>query len=238
MKVDRTVIMIGIVFLFIPSSLGQSALFIFFDQSYDNASNFEVTIVLVTGFGPFDIYDVNPSQLIVETLNGKYINEAELIGIVLPVDFEESVNVTIQAIEDYDPVLIINVGLSPKAHSIEVEKIGVNLKQMLRHEREWFFPHRIDPDGPFFRLSSIDTKEVVLKLREVGITAQQSFSAGIYICNAVLYKTLGYIEDNDLPKKAGFIHVPLLTSQDPNGMELSTMVEAVEVSIKSSLSEN
>jgi len=238
MKFARIAIIIGIVFLFIPSSLGYSTSFTCFNQPHDSTSNYEETTVLVTGFGPFDIYDVNPSQLIVETLNGRYINEAELIGIVLPVDFEESVNVTIQAIEDYDPVLVISVGLSPKAHSIEVEKIGVNLKQMPRDEREWLFPHRIDPDGPFFRLSSIDTREVVLALREVGIPAQQSFSAGMYICNAVLYKTLGYIENHDLPKKAGFIHVPLLISQDPNGMELETMVEAVEVSISSSLSES
>lgn len=237
MKFARVAIAIGIVFLFIPSSLVYGNSFTCFNQPHDNTSNYKETTVLVTGFGPFDIYGVNPSQLIAETLNGKHINEAEVVGIVLPVDFEESVNATVQAIENYDPVLVISVGLSPKAHSIEVERIGINLKQMPCDEREWLFPHRVDSDGPFFRLSSIDTREVVLDLREMGIPAQQSFSTGMYIYNAVLYKTLGYIEDHDLSKKAGFIHVPLLISQDPNGMELETMIDAIEVSINSSLDE-
>ena len=63
-----------------------------------------------------------------------------------------------------------------------------------------------------------------MELRRVGIPAHQSFSAGTYVCNTVLYSTLGYIEDHKLSIKAGFIHVPLLKSQDPDGMELETML--------------
>ena len=41
--------------------------------------------------------------------------------------------------------------------------------------------------------------------------------------------------ENNLPTKAGFIHVPLLTSQDPEGMDLEIMVEGVKSAIKTSL---
>ena len=219
MKLIRIAIIIAVALLFISSSLGYCTSSTLFINHYHKTSNNIEAKVLVTGFGPFDIYEVNPSQLITEELNEKHINEAELVGILLPVDFEESVNVTINAIEEYDPVIVILVGLSPKANSIELEKIGVNIKQMPIGEPEWFFPQRIDPDGPFFRLSPI------------------SFFAGTYICNTVLYETLGYIEDNNLSIKAVFIHVPLLDSQDPNGMELDMMVNAVELSIKIILNE-
>ena len=237
MKLIRITLFIVVVFLFISSSLGYCAPITHYNCYYQKTSNNIETTILVTGFGPFDIYEVNPSQLIAEELNEKHINEAELVGILLPVDFKESVNVTINAIEEYDPVIVILVGLSPKANSIELEKIGVNIKQMPIGEPGWFFPQRIDPDGPFFRLSPINTRKMALDLRESNISAQQSFFAGTYICNTVLYETLGYIEDNNLSIKAVFIHVPLLDSQDPNGMGLDMMVNAVELSIKIILNE-
>jgi pyroglutamyl-peptidase len=235
MRVIKITILIIIVFLFISSSLGYCTSNTYFYSYYHEKSNNIESTILVTGFGPFDNYDVNPSQLIAEELNEKSINEAELVGIVLPVDFKESVNVTINAIEDYNPILVILVGLSPKARLIELEKIGVNLKIMPLGEPEWFFPKKIDPDGPLFRFSAINTRKLVLDLRESNIPAQQSFFAGTYICNTVLYETLGYIEYHNLSIIAGFIHVPPLTSQDPNGMELNMMINAIELSINSIL---
>ena len=43
---------------------------------------------------------------------------------------------------------------------------------------------------------------------------------------------LGYIKENNLPIKMGFIHVPLLKSQDPKkGMDLEDMVKATRISL-------
>ncbi len=234
MKSTRNAVTIGIILIVIVPSLAYGTSFTGFNTK-DNTFGSEMSVVLVTGFEPFDVYDVNPSQLIAEALNGEYINDAEIVGIVLPVDFDESVDIVVQAVEDYDPLLVISIGLAPGAVSIELEKIGVNLKIPLLNESSWLFPRRINPDGPFIRISSIDTREVTRELRESDIPVHQSFSAGIYVCNAVLYGTLGYIKDHELSTKAGFIHVPLLNSQDPNGMELETMIEAVKLSINISL---
>jgi len=57
----------------------------------------------------------------------------------------------------------------------------------------------------------------------------------MYVCNAVMYETLGHIKDYDLPIIAGFLHVPLLKSQNSDGMELETMIEAVIITINTSL---
>jgi len=72
-------------------------------------------------------------------------------------------------------------------------------------------------------------------INDAGISAKQNFFAGTYVCNNVLYGLLRYISKNDLDIKAGFIHVPLLDSQDPEGMELEKMIDAVEIAIKTSL---
>jgi len=230
----RNTIAIGIILIVIAPSLAYGTSFSGL-KTEDNTSDSEVPIVLVTGFEPFSKYDVNPSQLIAETLNGEYINDIEIVGIVLPVDFDESVDIVVQAIEDYDPLLVMSIGLAPGAVSIELEKIGVNLKTPLLNESSWLFPRRINPNGPFIRISPINTRKVTKELREAKIPAHQSYSAGIYVCNAVLYGTLGYIKDHELSTRAGFIHVPLLNSQNPDGMKLETMIEAAILSINSSL---
>ncbi len=79
------------------------------------------------------------------------------------------------------------------------------------------------------------TKEIVENLKTADISTKQSFFAGTYVCNAVFYKTLAYIDENELSMRAGFIHVPLLASQDPDGMDLEMMVEAVTIAIQTSL---
>jgi len=61
-------------------------------------------VVLVTGFEPFGNYTVNPSQLIAEALNGSILSDAEIVGVVLPVDFNKSVEMTTEAIQHYLPI--------------------------------------------------------------------------------------------------------------------------------------
>ncbi|MCK5261151.1 MAG: pyroglutamyl-peptidase I [Thermoplasmatales archaeon] len=233
MRLIRNIVIVGTIFLTVASPLACGITFTNFHTGNEFASN--TPIVLVTGFEPFDIYEINPSQLIAETLDGQNIEGAEIIGIILPVNFNESVEVVIQAIIDYNPLLVISMGLSPSAHKINVEKCGINLKWLPRNESMWFTPRRLDPCGPFIHLSPLHTREIVLEIREAGIPSRQSFFAGLYVCNAVFYGTLGYIKEHEISTTAGFIHVPLLSSQDPDGMDLETMIEAVKVAIKTSL---
>lgn len=204
---------------------------------YANITNInDSQIVLVTGFEPFDIYDINPSQLIAEELNGQIIDGAEIVGIILPVDFDKSVENVTRAIEDYNPLVVISLGLDAKTKTIDVEKLSINLKRYARNEIAfWFIPRFLDFGSPFFRLSTLKTKEIVENLKTADISAKQSFFAGTYVCNAVFYKTLAYIDENELSMRACFIHVPLLVSQDPDGMDLETMIDAAVIVIQTSL---
>jgi len=192
-------------------------------------------VVIVTGFEPFGNYSVNPSELIAEALNGSSLGGATVVGVVLPVDFNNSVEITLHAIEQYHPVLVISTGLNARSHTIEVEKIGVNLKRYPNGDGTWSFPRRIDKTGPFFRITPLHTNDIVRKIRDANISVQQSFFAGTYVCNALFYQMLGYANDQNRTIKVGFIHVPLLDSQDPQGMSLQTMVDAVKIAIQTSL---
>lgn len=192
-------------------------------------------VVLVTGFEPFQNYTVNPSGLIAEALNGSTVAGASVVGVALPVEYNESVEIAVHAITLYHPVLVISCGLNPTARDIHVEKIGLNLKRFQKENGRWSFPRRIDPSGPFLRISPLPTFEVVRAIRNANIPAQQSYYAGMYVCNGLFYQLLGYTHGQNDSMMVGFLHVPLLSSQDPQGMPLETMIDAVKLAIQTSL---
>jgi len=191
------------------------------------------SFVLLTGFEPFDAYEVNPSQEIVEALHGTCIANCSIVGLVLPVSFNTSVDVFIDAVEQYHPVVILSFGLSPRAKGFEVEQCAINLKKTSLNG-SFSFPKRIDCDGPFFRVSSLSAWSNVQLLRFNQVPARVSFFAGMYVCNFVYYSMLGYLSDSSSPVAYGFMHVPFLLSQDPEGLPLECMVFGV-VSILESL---
>ena len=85
MKLIKNLIILVSIFLTISSSIAYDITFL--DLQNDNEMGSFAPIVLITGFEPFNGYEINPSQLIAETLNGQNIEDAEIIGIVLPVNF-------------------------------------------------------------------------------------------------------------------------------------------------------
>ncbi|MFH1101772.1 MAG: hypothetical protein V1726_07030 [Methanobacteriota archaeon] len=192
-------------------------------------------MVLITGFEAFDSFDVNPSGVIAEALDGEELDSVLLCGVVLPVDFNASVEVIGDMISLYHPVLVLSLGLEARTKVIHVENIGVNLRRDPYANGRDSWLRRIDTRGPFFRWSSLPTSAIVRELRDEGVPARQSWFAGTYICNTMLYTILGSLDSQGYTFKTGFLHVPLLSSQDPEGMDLGMMLEAVKTTIRVSL---
>lgn len=74
MNLTRNIIIMGIILLVTASPSAYCTPSVGFDNTNNTTFDSKETVVLVTGFEPFNIYDINPSQLIAETLNGEYIN--------------------------------------------------------------------------------------------------------------------------------------------------------------------
>lgn len=192
-------------------------------------------VVLITGFEPFGLYATNPSEMIAETLNGSILDDAKIIGIVLSVDFDSSVENAIAAIEQYQPDVVIGLGLAARSKVISVEKIGINLKRFPKDDGTWSFPRRIEKEGSFLRITPLRINEIVRKIRLGNIPVRHSLCAGLYVCNALFYGLLGYVKNQNINTAVGFIHVPLLETQDPKGMPFDTMVDAVKIAIQVSI---
>ena len=180
--------------------------------------------VLVTGFGPFNQWNRNPSGEIALAVNDTWIGDAHIIGIVLPVTFDTSFHHLREAIVTYNPVAVIALGLDGSAGSIEVERMAINLQ----HPSLLCFSF-VNESGPFFHQTTLPADAIVAAVKSEGITAKQSWFAGLYVCNYVFFRLLEEVGQRGMP--AGFIHVPPLPSQELYGMQLATMLRGIRIAV-------
>lgn len=186
------------------------------------AAQSEEKVVLVTGFKPFGNYDVNPSELIAENLNGTTIDGVKIVGISLEVEWDISYNKTLEVIERYDPCAVVSIGLAPKSSIIRLEKLAVNL----RWDECFPFVRLIQKSSPFLLATDVNLHEISVDMKKENISSRVSYFAGLYLCNYLFYRLLDYKEKNNPELKVMFIHVPPLSE-----MNLEEMTDGVKIAI-------
>lgn len=198
--------------------------------------------ILITAFEPFGGEKINPSMELIKDINADNIST-----LVIPTSFKNAPQAIIDQIEkfkketnlDYD--YVISIGQAGGRSHISLERIGVNMMNASIKDNDGFKPtdQLISQDGPDGIFSTLDVSNLVDKLKEANIPAQVSNSAGLYVCNCVLYSTLKYIKDKKLSTKVGFVHIPYLPIQTVEkvniaSMSLETMQEALKIIINNS----
>ena len=120
-----------------------------------------------------------------------------------------------------------------------LERVAINVNDATIPDNAGAQPvdEAIAPDGPVAYFSTLPNKAIVSAMREAGIPAAISNTAGTYVCNQILYAVLHFIAEKKLPAKAGFMHVPYLPVQVADkpsmpSMSLEDMVRALEVAIR------
>ncbi len=191
-------------------------------------------MILVTGFERWEEVPDNPTSQIVEQLKAN-----DVVGKVLPVSFSKAGLMVENLVKEYRPEAIINLGLAPERATIRVERVAINLIDARVPDNDGVKPvdEPIDPLGPVAYMATIPTREIVESVRSRGIPAFLSYSAGTYLCNFVMYKTLRTVDKLELGSMAGFIHVPysseIASEMDkpvPN-LPLRTLLEAVKIAL-------
>ena len=205
--------------------------------------------VLLTGFEPFGGAQVNPSWLAVKRLHGRVIQGHRIVARRLPVVFARSLPALQRQLKKVKPALVICVGLADRRREITPERVAVNLDDARIADNAGRKPvdKRIVPGGPAAYWSTLPVKAIVRALRQRGIPARVSHSAGTYVCNHVFYGLMHELARSGNPVRAGFIHVPLLPPQathqrgsgraEPGtpGISLESMVEGLAVAVRESL---
>ena len=174
-------------------------------------------------------------------LDGKMINKFSLIGLVLPLDYNNTLQILHAALMKHKPDYVLCCGQANRA-TISIERIAVNAISTKRPDNYENIPDSdiIELDGPAAYFANIDPHQLVQVLVDSNIPAHVSYHAGLYGCNWVLYNVMDMIETGALDAKATFIHLPPLPSQviEKDMMSLATMpldhqIEAIQLIIKS-----
>ena len=170
--------------------------------------------MLLTGFEGYGGRGINPAAEIVNSLDGAEISGLTVKGAILPVSYSELEPRIEKLIDTHNPKAIICLGLWPGEPTIRLERFGVNRNDFEIPDNVGALEAgEIEARGPTARPATLPLIDIQERLLSNGIPAHISSSAGNFLCNALLYKTLGLLERKGRRIPCGFIHVPYLPSQ-------------------------
>ncbi|MGJ7918585.1 pyroglutamyl-peptidase I [Massilia sp. LXY-6] len=173
--------------------------------------------VLLTGFEPFNGAAVNPAWEAVRRLDawegegagGPFRVEVRL----LPCVFGRAAQDLCAFVDQVRPDIAIAVGQAGGRPEISVERIAINVDdaRILDNAGQQPVDVPIVADGPAAYFTNLPIKAMVAAMREQGLKAGVSQTAGTFVCNHVFYALMHHVRGS--VAKAGFIHVPFLPEQ-------------------------
>lgn len=200
--------------------------------------------ILVTAFDPFGKEKTNPALEAVKLLP-ETIGEHTITKLEIPTVFNESVEAIKQQlkIETYDAVLAI--GQAGGRFDLTPERVGINVDDARIADNKGNQPidEVIHEDGAPAYFSNMPVKRLTQAIKDAGVPASLSNTAGTFVCNHVLYQ-LGYLHATTFPYiQFGFIHVPFIPEQVTNkpntpSMALDTIVKGLEAAISELSADN
>lgn len=171
--------------------------------------------LLVTGFEPFGGDRINPTQVIINALKEEKFEDTQMFLEVLPVAFKNADESLKELIDRIKPDYAVLLGLAGGRSGISIERVAINIMDARIPDNENYQPkdEPIRKDGPSAYFSTLPVREILCELRSKGIPTVISNSAGLYVCNEVMYLSLYYSDKFGYPVKTGFIHVPYFPEQ-------------------------
>ena len=190
--------------------------------------------IIVTGFDPFGGEKINPSIECVKAL--PEIEGVELIRLELPTVFKESAKRLNEVINDVKPDAVLSVGQAGGRPGITMERIAINVDDARIPDNISQQPidEAIQLDGEAAYFTTLPIKRIVKAIREAGISAEVSNSAGTFVCNHIMYQALFAAIKADKPFKAGFMHIPFIPEQttDKPSLPLEESTKALQIAIE------
>jgi len=190
---------------------------------------------LVTGFEPFGGDSVNPSFEALALLPAD-LGDLTIATQVLPCRFGAALSALERAIAATAPDIVLGVGLAGGRSELSLERVAINVDdaRIADNGSQQPVDRPIVPDGPAAYFATLPIKSAVAAMREAGLPAAVSNSAGTFVCNHVFYGLMHLAATRFPAVRAGFLHVPYLPSQAARlpgtpSMALGEIVRGVEI---------
>ena len=198
--------------------------------------------VLVTGFEPFGGEPVNPALEAVRCLEGRVLGGCRVVTRALPVVRFASIEEIERNILETDPILVLAIGQAGGRMEITPERIAINVDDFRIPDNAGLQPidEPIVPDGPAAYRSTLPIKAMVAAIKQAGIPASVSNSAGTFVCNHLFYGLMHHLAKNGNQVRGGFVHIPYLPEQAARiggqpSMSVECIVKGMEAAIVAAL---
>lgn len=170
--------------------------------------------ILVTAFDPFGGEQVNPAQQAVERL-ADTIGGAEIHKLIIPTVFGKAAEDVIAAMDSLHPDAVICVGQAGGRKAVTPERVAINVMDANIKDNAGQQPNDapVVADGPVAYFSTLPIKAMVQAIRDAGLPAEVSNTAGTFVCNSLLYSVLHHASLHLPNTRAVFVHVPYIPEQ-------------------------
>ncbi|MDO9437563.1 pyroglutamyl-peptidase I [Hydrogenophaga sp.] len=195
--------------------------------------------VLLTGFEPFGGASLNPSWLAVQALHGEEALGHRIVAAPLPSAFDTSLSELNKLMRTHRPALVICVGQAGGRPAMSLERVAINVNDAPIADNAGAQP--VDTPvvlgAPTAYFTGLPIKAMLAALREEGIAAEVSQTAGTFVCNHVFYGLMRALATRPSLRRTrgGFVHVPWLPEQGSPSMALEDMVRGLRVAVDCAL---
>lgn len=176
-------------------------------------------MILLTGFEPFGGDAANPSWAAARSAARLLQSDGlEVRAVELPCVFGESATVLAEALERFQPELVLCTGQAGGRARISLERVAINCDDARIPDNAGNQPvdEPVVPGGPAAYFTSLPVKAALAALAAEQIPAEVSQSAGTYVCNHVFYALMHALRLRP-GTRGGFVHVPYAETQLPAG---------------------
>jgi pyroglutamyl-peptidase len=190
---------------------------------------------LVTGFEPFGGEPVNPALEAVQRLPSR-LGILDIATETLPAVFGRALDALEDAILATDPDIVLCVGQAGGRTALSLERVAINVDdaRIADNAAQRPIDRPIVQGGPAGYFATLPIKAAAAALREAGLPAIVSNTAGTFVCNHVFYGLMHLIASRQMRLRGGFLHVPYLPSQAARqqgapSMALDDIVRGIEI---------
>ena len=172
--------------------------------------------LLITGFDPFGGADRNPSREAVMALPN-VIGDYTLTKLEIPTVFGLAAKTVLETAAELAPDAILCVGQAGGRASITPEVVAINLREASIPDNHGNQPKNLPvvENAPAAYFSTLPVREMAAAIQGAGLPSSLSYSAGVFVCNDLLYTLLHHYDGTST--RVGFIHIPCLPEQAKEG---------------------
>lgn len=194
--------------------------------------------ILVTGFDPFGGEPVNPAFEVLKFLEGKTLKGHLVVTQEIPTVRFKSIETLKKAVARVAPAVVVAVGQAGGRLEITPERVAINQDDYRIPDNEGNQPvdEPIVEGAPAAYFTRLPVKAMVRAMKEAGVPASVSNTAGTFVCNHIFYGLMHLLAEEGNIRRGGFIHIPYMTTQaarlgNQPSMAIESIAKGLEIAV-------